>query len=148
MANIEIDARRVEVFLDNLSDVFDTTGLMGDIGTYLVQAILNRTAKGIDYEGQEFMPYTPSYARFRELSGRQTHPVNLYFSGHMLSAMTYEADPSRVKIFFMDTVGPDNMSAPAKAYYNDELREFFSISEEERNKILDIVSDYIDDHIY
>lgn len=150
MANsVEINARELIVFLNNLTSSFDASGLFGDIGTYLVQSILTRTDKGIDFEGQSFMPYSKSYAKVREADGKPTDHVDLFFSGQMLQSLTYDAGKHSVKLFFMNTPrqsykGRKSGEAdnPAVAFYVNELREFFAISKEEAGQIMDMVDEY------
>ena len=123
--------------------------LMGNIGLYLTHSILDRTGKGEDVEGNPFEPYSPRYKLFREKTGHRTDIVNLYFHGSMLSALTYEAFRSKVEIFFMNTTGKtpsgkqSKVTNPEKAFFLNQKREFFGISEEEEDKIREMVQSHI-----
>lgn len=50
--------------------------------------ILERTAAGLDVDGNPWEPYKPRYAKFRTSKGRKTSPVTLLFTGRMLQAIT------------------------------------------------------------
>jgi hypothetical protein len=63
--------------------------------------ILERTARGVDAQGQPFAPYSASYDEAkREQLG--SSGVNLTVSGEMLRAITYEVKPGGkgVSLFF------------------------------------------------
>ena len=118
--------------------------LMGEIGTFLVYSILDRTSKGEDVEGEPFEPYSPKYKLFREKSGRRTDIVNLFFHGSMLSSLTHEAFRNRVELFFMNTSGKDsNVSNPEKAFFLNKDREFFAVSREEEETIREMIQNHI-----
>jgi len=118
--------------------------LMGEIGTFLVYSILDRTSKGEDVEGKPFEPYSPKYKLFREKSGRRTDIVNLFFHGSMLSSLTHEAFRNRVELFFMNTSGKDsNVSNPEKAFFLNKDREFFAVSREEEETIREMIQNHI-----
>ena len=74
--------------LDNLGSGIFTKQLMGEIATYVITSILQRTARGVDAERQGFEPYTPSYRLFREETDHQGSPVNLKYTGSMLSSIS------------------------------------------------------------
>jgi hypothetical protein len=117
--------------------------LLDEIGSYMLPAIEIRTLAGKDVDGNAFKPYTPKYALFRLENNRQASPVNLKFSGTMLGAMTHEADSNKVRLFFLNVTDPSDTRVPAKAFFLNEQREFFAISDSERSKVLDIVDAYI-----
>jgi len=56
--------------------------------TKVKENILRRTAKGVDYKGKKFRPYSKAYKKLREARGRQTKTVDLQFERHMLNSMT------------------------------------------------------------
>jgi len=123
---------------------FFSSQLMGEIATYVITAILRRTAQGIDADRQPFEPYSPPYRLFREETGHQGSPVNLFYTGSMLSSMTYKASKNRAEVFFMNTSAPDqDVTNPQKAFYNQQSRNFFAISEREQEQIREMVRDYI-----
>lgn len=123
--------------------------LMGEIGLFLVYSILDRTGKGEDVEGNPFEPYSPKYKLFREKSGRRTDIVNLIFYGSMLSSMTHKATRDKVEIFFMNTYGKtpsgksSKVSNPAKAFFLNQDREFFAVSESEEEHIREMIQNHI-----
>lgn len=123
--------------------------LMGEIGTYLANAILGRTAVGEDAKGNPFEPYSPKYALFRQKTGYPTNVVDLFYSGSMLSSLTHEAFEKRVELFFMNThgVGRDGKQRKASnaeiAFHLNEKREFFAVSSEEEEQIFQMVQNHI-----
>ena len=120
----------------------DFTGAMfEEIAQYIMLRIKDRTLDGKDVQGSSFDDYSPAYAEFRKQAGYNTKP-DLTFSGHMLSAMTSSTSKTEAKIFFMDTQDTSGASAPDKAFWNNEDREFFGLSKADEKAIMDIVVDY------
>jgi len=153
-----VNIERLRVFLTELEEgVHSAPELMRGIGGRLEYSILARTAKGKDAEGNDFIEYSKEYARIRELVGLQTSRVDLFFGGSMLGALTHESDKDSAKLFFMNTPHVEHVVVPGHkkkasgkvtnaelAYYNDEVRPFFSISAEEQQMILGMVDDYVE----
>ena len=110
-----------------------------------ISAIKDRTFKGIDAFGSNFIPYSKEYAFFRRKKGRQAGFVDLNFSGQMFSSLTSKILPSKGYLFFRQA------EANKKAFYNDEAgvgkskkrRQFFSISEREEVAIQKLFEDVI-----
>ena len=167
-AAFTVNAERLRVFLVELQKGIESSPeLMMDIGGYLQFSILARTAKGKDAEGNDFIEYSKEYAKIRELIGLQTDNVDLFFGGSMLGSMTYESDKTSAKVFFMNTPHVGHVKVPGHkkkasgeeepeekkatnaelAYYNDEVRPFFSISAEEQQMIFGMVDDYVEELI-
>lgn len=148
MAAPSVDIKNLDVITKKFGNLIlgltDTTSLMGEIGSYLIASILMRTSEGKDVEGIAFEPYSVSYEKTRENKGLPTDTVDLFFSGQMLSSLTYDATRDQVELFFANTPrkGSD-ASNPEIAYYNNEIREFFGISAEEHKEIVSMVEDYI-----
>jgi len=118
--------------------------LMGELATYLIQAILRRTARGVGADNQNFKPYSPKYRLFREETGHPGTPVSLFYHGSMLSAMTYKTTKDTAEIFFMNTSAPgSNATNPQKAFYNQQSRNFFAISPDEQHQIRNMVRQFI-----
>jgi len=157
-AVFEVHTEKVRVFFVELQEgLRSTKALMNEIGGRLMQSIKDRTADGIDAEGNQFKDYSKEHARIRELVGLQTEHVDLFFGGSMLGSMTYESDRTSTKLFFLNTPHVEHVVVPGHkkkksgtvtnaelAYYNDEVRPFFSISAEEQEMILGMVDDYVD----
>lgn len=142
-------ATELRLKLGDIGDALDNTVvLMGQIGAKLNTMIKARTAEGIDAAGDTFDPYSPSYKLWREKAGYPTgltNTVDLTLTGGMMAAMTYEAANDIVTSFFMDTADKRNPNVrnPEKAFFNQELRNFFSIGADEVVEIEDLVTDYI-----
>jgi hypothetical protein len=121
--------------------------LMGQIGTYIEDQILFRTAEGKDVDENMFIPYSPLYAAFRSKKGRPVDKVDLNFRGSMLAALTHSASKDKVVVFFMPTVDREGVSDPEKAYYNQQLRDFFGMSAKDVTEIEDMVNSYVQRHL-
>lgn len=108
--------------------------LMDEIGRGIVERILERTGKGVDVIGAEFDPYSTSYKKRREDLDLPVDDVDLFFSGSMLGALTWEASKKQVRIFFQDTPGTSiggvkpTATNAEKALYNQDKRDFFGMS--------------------
>lgn len=121
--------------------------LMGQIGAYLMFAIKARTGEGEDAQGRSFRPYTEEYAEYRSANGLPTADVDLFFTGSMMSSMTFKASSKSVRLFFMNTTDDEGVRNPAKAYYNQMDRDFFSISADEVEVIEKMVKEWVDSHL-
>jgi len=119
--------------------------LMSEIGTLLNTRIKIRTAQGIDADGREFEPYTVAYKFFRAKAGLPTGKVDLFFTGSMMSSMTFEAKRYEVKSFFIPSTDKFGMSNPEKAYYLNEKRKFFVISDDDAQEIELLIKDAFGD---
>jgi len=148
--DFEVEVRGATELRLKLGDIGDalknTVVLMGQIGARVNTLIKARTAEGTDAEGDTFEPYSESYALWRSKAGYPTTDVDLTLTGGMMAAMTYEAVNDQVTSFFMDTVDRRNAGVrnPEKAFFNQELRNFFSIGADEIDEIEDLVREYID----
>jgi hypothetical protein len=79
---------------------FTTRDDMLAVGDLIRRRILERTARGVDVNGQPFAPYDEGYRdRKREEIGA-TGGVDLTVSGEMLRAITMEATDKTVTLFF------------------------------------------------
>jgi phage gpG-like protein len=114
--------------------------LMGEIGFMAINRIDKRTARGLDVNGQAFKPYSPAYRLFRMKNKRPVNIVNLNFYGTMMGAMTADTDKSTAKIFFTNTSrGPGDTPAPQKAFFLNQTRNFFALSQQDVEDIVDKV---------
>lgn len=141
-------ARELSIKLDAVAHAIASNAyLMGQIGSFVELGILKRTAAGMDADNQPFPPYKPLYARRRKKAGRPVNKVDLFFTGSMLSALTWKAERDRVTLFFMNTTDRFGMKNAAKAYYNQQLRNFFAISAEDVREVEEIVHAHIRRHL-
>lgn len=111
--------------------------VLSEIGTYLSGAIKFRTQdENTDIFGRKFKAYSPGYRMFRQRGGYGTE-VDLTLTGGMFAALTYEATDEYVRVFFGpgSSRGTDTQH-PAKAFYLQEDRKFFGISDEDVREIL------------
>jgi len=131
-ANAKIKGiREVTAKFLNIKKVFRNRALFERVGAFMKFSIDKRTSAGEDVQGNDFKPYSPLYAMFRKKTGHSTSKVNLRYTGSMMSALTYEATPEGVRIYFMPTHDKKGVSNPMKAFFLNEEREFFGISKEE-----------------
>ena len=124
-----------------------TTKLLNLIGNYLSFRIKKDTILGRDVEGESFIEYTKRYAKYREKHGRPTHPVDLFFTGSMSNALTYEAKDNEVNLFFMNTTDKFGVRNPNKAFWlqtrEGRERVFFAIGSKDIIAIEKMVKAYV-----
>lgn len=125
---------------EKLPEGYSGTNLFNLIGNLVKFNILNRAQKGESAEGSAFSSYSESYEKVREKKGLPTNP-DLFFSGRMLSALQYEGQETQVKLYFLNTADAQGTSNAAKAYYNDQLRPFFSLSKKDIDDVSKLVSE-------
>jgi len=123
------------------NSIFSRT-LMTEIGLFAMTRIKARTVEGKDVDGTPFKPYSPRYAMFRQEHGHPTGKVNLTFTGSMLSSMTFDPDASQVKLYFLNTQDESGVSNPKKAFFLNESRNFFALSSDDIEDLMDIVERY------
>jgi hypothetical protein len=145
-----IGAAELQLKLDDVAmALVRNSNLMGQLGSFVNASIKARTSEGRSAEGTPFEPYSPGYARWRKKEGYPTSKVDLTLTGGMFIALTYDAQDDRVTSFFMDTPDKRNPKVrnPAKAFYNQQLRNFFSISADEVKEVEKMIKDYVDQHL-
>ena len=109
---------------------------------YGTQIILDRTSKGIGYEGK-FAPYSPAYRKAKaegwnkypktrepSFSGDASGIVNLTVTGKMLASIQQRSIGSNtVELFF------SNPTSAKKAAFNHQRRKFFGFNNGEQDKL-------------
>lgn len=140
-----VEIRGLEGLKDKVKFIEDSIfskALMTEIGLFSQTKIKVRTLEGTDADGSMFAPYSPKYAVFRKLKGHPVDKVDLTFTGSMLSSMTMDADKKRVDIFFLNTEDPTGTKNPLKAFFLNQKRNFFALSESDIKGIMRIVNQY------
>ena len=105
---------------------------LGRTAEFLMGLIKQRTAKGINADGNSFPLYTEAYKTFRSQAGRQTAFPDLNFSGQMLSNITQRSEPSFAIIYFA------NKFQNTKALGNQKKRKFFAIGSKEIQPVMNV----------
>ncbi len=148
MAAIEVrGAAELVLKLDDVAmALVRNSKLMGLIGNRVNTMIKARTLAGQSAGGGPFEPYSPHYAAWRKSKGYPTDHVDLTLTGGMFAALTYTAENDRVTSFFMDTPDRRNPGVrnPAKAFFNQQTRDFFSLGAAEVKEVEAMIKDYID----
>lgn len=134
--------RHLKEKIDHIEDNIFSKRLMTEIGLFAQTAIKVRTLQGQDANEAAFAPYTPKYAVFRRLKGRPTNKVDLTFTGSMLSSMTSDPDRKQVDLFFLNTDDEFGGNNPTKAFFLNQKRKFFALSEDDVDDIMKIVNSY------
>ena len=143
-----VGARELRLKLDKVATAIVRNGrLMGQLGNFVNTRIKERTAKGIGADNKLFAPYSPAYKRWRQKKKRPVEKVDLLFTGSMFAALTYDAQDDRVTSFFMDTVDRFGGRNPQKAFFNQELRNFFAINANDVEDIEKLVRAYINERL-
>jgi hypothetical protein len=135
---------RVKAKVKTLADAVTSPdkALLVEIGEFMRFSIQKRTAEGKDVSGKKFESYTPEYAAFRDITGHPSEKVNLFFTGSMMSSMDFDTDRGKVELFFQNTNDPSGTSNPLKAFFLNEKRTFFSLSEDDVRSISNMVEKY------
>ena len=128
--------------VDKISDSIFSKRLMSEIGIFAQTAIKTRTLTGKDADGADFAPYTPKYAVFRKLKGRPINKVDLDFTGSMLASMDIDPTENQLDIFFQNTEDEFGGKNPIKAFFLNQKRNFFALSNDDINTIMKIVEQY------
>ena len=105
---------------------------LGRTAEFLMGLIKQRTARGINADGNSFPPYTEAYKIFRQQAGRQTQYPDLNFSGQMLSNITQRSEPDYAVIYFA------NKFQNVKALGNQKKRKFFAIGAREVQPVMNV----------
>ena len=87
-------------FVPLTQEVLTTKEDMVAVGQLIRQRILDRTARGVDAEGQPFAPYSEDYAKTKREALGSSGAVDLTVSGEMLRAITIEATDKSVRLSF------------------------------------------------
>jgi hypothetical protein len=136
------DIGRITKALDLIQKNLFSKKLSTEIGMFAMFRIKKRTSEGKDVDSQDFEPYSPAYAKFRRAEGHPADKVNLFFSGSMLSSMSQREREKETTIFFLPTKDQNDVSNPEKAFWLNQKREFFALSEEDIRLINRIAEDY------
>ena len=104
---------------------------LGRTAEFLMFIIKQRTARGKDFQGNNFVKYTPEYAKIRKAKGLPTTP-DLFFKGNMLSNMTQKSSPTKAEISF--SAVRENI----KALGNQKKCKFFAIGQREQQPIMNV----------
>lgn len=120
---------------------------MSRVGSLIVARNLERTARGVDYTGQRFKPYSASYKKFRAKEGLPVNRVDLLKTGQMTSGATYrlELGGLRVRAFFEASGTSPNPAE--KAAYNYATREHWGLSNKDIQDIEKLQNDEIERYI-
>jgi hypothetical protein len=140
---VTVQAGALKERLEGITRDMVSPKLLLRIGAFVKFRIDERTARGVDVEGSAFRPYSPRYKLFRKKEGHPTSKVNLFFSGSMLSALTFSAKGDVAKVFFLPSQDPSGTSNPLKAFYLNKTRRFFAMSAED----IDLITRMVNKHI-
>lgn len=95
--------------------------------------IVTRTSKGFDVTGKEFQRYTKRYEKFKTDKGRNARP-DLTFTGRMLAAIQTRVE--KVGSSLIGRIFFSSSREAVKASGNQKRRNFFGLSEEQKQKIV------------
>ncbi len=120
---------------------------MRDVGEFATRLIRTRTEAGTDAQGSAFAAYSPGYAA-RKRAELGHAKVDLTVSGRMLNDMQVTSATERsVTISFISQGGGGgggtfiqrsrSLGAADKAAYNNPSREFFGLSSENEQAIVE-----------
>ena len=108
-------------------------------GFHLLDIIRTKTAKGQDFRGNPFAPYSDGYLKRLEREGKPT-AVDLFYSGRMLGALTPSGKTVRKISNNIVSVSFSNSQMRQRALFNQVLmgeknRKFFGFNSRTENII-------------
>ena len=107
-------------------------------GFHLLDIIRTKTAKGQDFRGSPFAPYSEGYLKRLQREGKKT-AVDLFYSGRMLGALTPSGKTVRKIGNNIVGVSFSNAQMRQRALFNQVLgntkREFFGFNSRTENFI-------------
>lgn len=118
--------------------------LLEELAQFAMFRIKKRTSAGKEVDGNFFQPYSDRYKLFRQKHGRPINKVDLFFTGSLLSAMTSHIETGGVRLYFLNTEDKFGGKNPIKAYYLNQNRNFFALSNEDIRGLRRIVEEFID----
>ena len=143
------DAEVLAKDLRQLGDALQSQEILNKVGLAAERIIRKRTREGLDVHGDPFAPYSESYADRRERKELPTGTVNLQFSLYdgMLTTLTSEVGPDleEVTLYFSDDEKAEIAGYHHTGAGDNPKREFFDLSDEETEKIAELIGEEIDD---
>ena len=139
-----IGEKKLKLYLKKVRKNLVHKKLLEEIGHFVDLRILERTLKGEFADGESDLGYSESYELIRENKGLQIAHVDLFFSGSMFASLTHKTDMNKVTSFFIPTKDKTGMSNPEKAFYNDQLFNFFALTDKDVQDVFKLVDDHID----
>lgn len=129
-----------------------TSQLLSDMAEEARSAILKRTARGIDYKGASFKPYSRRWKAERKRQGRQASHVDLNFTGRMLSEVQTTVDPVTGRATVL--ISGSGTGGRLARYHHSSgagsskiTREFFGLNESDKEKLKKMLEEHIDEVI-
>ena len=128
--NSKVVQKRYSRIQKKFKSIFEK-GLL-QAGFQLLDIIRTKTAKGIDFRGRPFAPYSEGYLKKLQREGRATK-VDLFYSGRMLGALTPSSKTIRKTGTNKVSVNFSNSQMRQRAFFNQVLgktkREFFGFND-------------------
>lgn len=97
-----------------------------------INLILDRTESGRGISAP-FKAYSEKYAKFRAQRGRRISPVDLNFTGRMLSSMSTKRISRGVQ-----RISFNRAEESRKAFFNNQTRRFFGFNQAEKTRLSSI----------
>ena len=120
--------KKIDKFEDRLSRIIDQG--IKKAGFQLLDIIRTKTAKGIDYQGNSFAPYSEGYLKQLNREGKSTK-VDLFYTGRMMGSLTPSSAMKKTGKHKV-TLGFSRAEERKKALFNQVLgnpkREFFNFN--------------------
>lgn len=138
-----VGGERVRLKLKNLPKNILSKAIMSEIGSFLMTSIKTRTLTGYDFKDRRFKKYSPKYKFLRNKKGLPTNIVDLFFTGSMMSSMTFEAQKEEVRLFFMSTTDKHGSVNSEKAFYVNRLRKFFALSVDDAKEVNRLLQEHV-----
>lgn len=128
--------------LDALADELESGRIVTDAdrmfgGQFIRSRIADRTARGVDANGQRFAEYTPGYAKRKAKAGGRVDQVDLYGTEHhphMMNAMLARVNADGFEVGFY---GEESVRAQAINEGTERMaeRRFFEANEQDVDEL-------------
>ena len=135
-SNSKAIEKRFKRLQSRFPSIIDKGILQG--GFQLLDIVRTKTAKGVDFRGNPFAPYSDGYLKQLQREGKPLK-VDLFYSGRMLGALTPSGKTIRKTGTNKVSVGFSNSQMLQRAVFNQVLgktkREFFGFNDRTANII-------------
>lgn len=144
---LTIDTKPIEITISSIDDLMnDTRAILSEVSLFAKQLIIQRTARGVDWQGKKFENYNTFYAGVRHKKGLPVSRVDLFATGRMMGAVKTEVKDNVGRVYFA------SKAEEKKAGYHNAgdgvpERHFFDLNPADVSKAQNIVTEWFDNGV-
>ena len=150
MGNVDISlsgSKEIKKYLAKTEKSLITHSLLEELGNFMDVRVQTRTLKGKNANEGQMGEYSPWAKKARDALGLQTDHIDLFFTGSMFAAQTHKVAGNDVTSFFESTKDRKGNDNPEKAARLDSRFNFFSLSANDADAILDKIKRHVSETI-